>query len=196
MNFDTQNTGDNWDSYVPESAGGEQPAAPAQQFTQQNYAASPGKPKRGGMGAGLIVRAVAVVGVLGFGGIAALGSTSANDLGVGDCLNMPGDDEFASVDTEGCDSAHDSQIYAIVNLFGPETYPGQTDPYWEQVVEVCAERLETAIVRMDDLPGDVTLEFFLPTEEAWNANERDSSCLIWAPSGLEGSFVDPSLISS
>ncbi len=196
MNYDTENTGDDWDSYVPETAASQQVAAAPDQFTHDRVS----KPKKqsisGGLGKGLLMRGVAFLAFLGFGGIFALGSTGANDLSVGDCLNMPGDEEFASVDTEGCDSAHDSQIYAIVNVPGPDTYPSDGDPYWSQVIEFCAERLETSLIRNDELPGDVDLEFFLPAADSWEANERSSKCLIWAPSGLEGSFVDPTLISS
>jgi len=198
--FDTSDTGDDWDNYVPEelrSSTMTDPSAPP----AMHMSAAPVRHSNGDglmyslgkMGVGGL-RIIGVLVFLGAGTLFTLGSTSWGDLKVGDCFNMPADAEFASVDSEGCDSAHDSQIYGALNLPGPDAYPGEFDPYWQSVLDMCATRLETALIRQAELPFDLTVEIFTPNAEGWAADHRTSHCIIWSPGGLEGSFVNPVLI--
>ncbi len=119
------------------------------------------------------------------------GTTSAEDLKAGDCFVMPtADEEFERLNTESCDSPHDGQIIAEVELDGPNEYPPETSDYWQSVFNACAQQADSLLTRLDELPADTELNFFSPVEQGWERmGDRKSLCYVYSPGGLQGSFL-------
>ncbi len=119
------------------------------------------------------------------------GTTSAEDLKAGDCFVMPAaDEEFERLNTESCDSPHDGQIIAEVELDGPNEYPSETSDYWQSVFNACAQQADSLLTRLDELPADTELNFFSPVEQGWERmGDRKSLCYVHSPGGLQGSFL-------
>ncbi|MGI9606952.1 MAG: septum formation family protein [Acidimicrobiales bacterium] len=147
----------------------------------------------GGIAGGLGIRAILAVVVLGggaiFGLIANRGTTEADSLNAGDCFVMPTASEFDRLDTEDCSAPHDGQIIGTVDVAGPTSYPSDFDPYWGTVYDACLSQLDAAGTRFEQLPEDTVFEFFSPVSEGWSQGDRKSLCYLYAPSGLDGSFV-------
>lgn len=208
MTFDTSNTGDNWDNFVPEPAAPAapaagttdmaQPAAPSPLASHQMSANSSGGGGAGAaMGLGLLRRFIflPIMGVLAlFGWITTQGTTEADDLQAGDCFVMPeAGSEFERLDTEECTLPHDGQIVEAITVPSNAAYPSDLDAYWETVYARCEQAASNNITRFESLPQNTQLLFFSPTEESWDAGDRGSLCYISSTDGLEGSFVIPSL---
>ena len=119
------------------------------------------------------------------------GTTTAEDLKAGDCFVMPvSDDEFERLDTEPCDMPHDGQIFAEVELDGPNSYPPEASSYWQSVFNACADQADALLTRVDELPADTELSFFFPVAEGWERmGDRKSLCYLYSPGGLNGSFL-------
>lgn len=209
MSFDTSNTRDNWDSYVPQPAeptptppGG--PAQMAPQTAPSPLASSQmqdtGPSNRGGTGAaiglGLLRRFIflPIMGVLAlFGWVTTQGTTEATDLQAGDCFVMPDPGaEFERLDTEDCTLPHDGQIVESITVPSNASYPSDFDAYWDTVYARCETAATNNVTRFESLPDNTQLLFFSPTEESWDAGDRGSLCYISSPDGLDGSFVVPS----
>lgn len=149
----------------------------------------PGAPKKRSIGKALGVKA-GIFGVLALVGLVATrGTTSAAALEVGDCFVMSDSTEIARVETPDCSEAHDSQVVGIVEVASVGEYPGDTDPYWDNVSDQCSGVAFTTITNGDLLPVDARMELFTPSEAGWGDGERESICIIHSPSGLSGSFV-------
>ena len=170
-------------SYDPYAAG----QAPAGQFAHQS-SMSPKKsvsPVAAKMG----IKAVLVVGVLGWGAISALGTTSAEDLAVGDCFVMSEATEIDRLETPDCSEAHDGQIIGTTSL-NTVSYPTDDfDPVWEEVFEDCVSIATTAVTRVEALPPDTAIDMFTPTSAAFDEGDREVFCVIFAPSGLDGTHM-------
>ena len=119
-----------------------------------------------------------------------LGSTSADDLAVGDCFIMELSEEIERVDTPSCDESHDAQIVGVVaDPTAPVAYPSDSDVYWDEVYMRCNDLADRNVTNPELLPADAALEMLVPAETAWRQGDRESRCVLYAPGGLEGSFV-------
>ncbi len=207
MTFDTSNTGDNWDNFVPEPVAPAPPppgttevapqAAPSPLASHQMQASSDGG--GGGTGAaiglGLLRRFIflPIMGVIAlFGWVTTQGTTEATDLQAGDCFVMPeAGEEFERLDTEECSLPHDGQIVESITVPSNASYPSDFDAYWDTVYARCETAASNNVTRFESLPDNTQLLFFSPTEESWDAGDRGSLCYISSTDGLEGSFVIP-----
>ena len=212
MNFDTSNTGDNWDNYVPQPVeptpappGGPAQVAPLTASgplaSSQMQVDSGGNGGNGGgtgaaIGLGVLRRFIflPIMGVIAlFGWITTQGTTEATDLQAGDCFVMPeAGAEFERLDTEDCTLPHDGQIVESITVPSNASYPSDFDAYWDTVYARCETAATNNVTRFESLPDNTQLLFFSPTEESWEAGDRGSLCYISSVDGLEGSFVIPS----
>lgn len=196
MTYDSTNTGDDWDSYVPTPPPAPQTAlAPTDgrsPVASQNPGTALGMPIAPKQGGGFNMRLLGipiVLGMLAIGAITNRGTTTADDLQPGDCFIMPsGDGEFSRLNTEDCALPHDGQILSVATVASSGPYPGDFDIYWNTVYNSCESSL-SRIVRLDAMPDDTELNFFSPTESSWKMDDRESLCYIHSPGGLDGSFV-------
>lgn len=142
-----------------------------------------------GMGVGLVARLGIGAVVLGAGALFTLGSTSAEDLEAGDCFQMADTVEIERVDTPGCSEPHDSEVVGIVEIARAGAYPADSDPYWIDVLNACDDAAFSTIVNFEAAPQDATLEILTPVEAGWNAGDRETLCVVFSPSGLNGSLT-------
>ena len=170
-------------SYDPYAAG----QAPAGEFAHQS-SMSPKKsvsPAAAKMG----IKAVLVAGVLGWGAISTLGTTSAEDLAVGDCFVMSEETEINRLDTPSCSEPHDGQIIGTTSVNNISYPADELDPVWGTAFESCLSIAETSVTRSEALPADTFIEMFTPTQQSWDEGDREVICVIFAPSGLDGSHM-------
>jgi hypothetical protein len=62
--------------------------------------------------------------------------TPVEDLSIGDCFQNPEGDEINSVETIDCAEFHDYEVFDLVVLTGPSTFPGD-DALFDQAGEAC-----------------------------------------------------------
>jgi hypothetical protein len=152
-------------------------------------------PSGGGFLQGLGFRGIGIlvfVGLAIIGAIANSGTTAADELGAGDCFLMTDASEISRLDTPDCTEEHDSQIVAVVDVPQSGEYPGDFDPYWDQVYEECLIAADLTIQNWDNLPDDTVLDMLTPVESGWRLGDRESICYIHSPGGLLGSYVSSS----
>lgn len=139
--------------------------------TPQPNIKPPSKPERA-IPLRLILIGVGIVGALALLMFIGTGSTSAQNLDVGDCFEIPEGSEFSRVDDQECAEPHEAQIFARVSTI----IGGSTD-------ELCIEEL-IPLMSSYELPDDFSIASI----------EGDSSsewlCVLTSPSGaLVGSII-------
>ncbi len=160
---------------------------PADQ-SASNFGGTAGRSAKG-FGAGLIARLGMGAIFLGGGWFLTMGTTAAESLEVGDCFVIDDAMEIERVETPGCNEPHDTEVVGLVTIPGPSTYPSDTDPYWEQVYRACDDKAMDNIVNIENVPNDAVLDFLIPLEAGWNQGDRDSICIIWSPTNIDGSLT-------
>ena len=163
---------------------------PHQPLNQQPPSAAPRQRGIGSaIGRGLLIKAGIFGVLLVVGLILARGTTSASALEVGDCFIRGDGVDITTLETPDCTEPHDSQVVGLVEVQGPEAYPGPADPYWEEVFFQCQLAAASTMVNIDFLPQDTQFDFFHPQERGWDRGDREVICVIHAAGGLSGSFT-------
>lgn len=145
----------------------------------QQLGGSPYDPVTSGSRTG-IVAAVAVVVLIALGALAFVAfvdtSTPASDLSTGDCLLAPEQEEVSTVDIADCAEPHEYEVIGAVTLAGVE-YPGI-----EQLTETARQDCLTLFpgyVGSDYDSSIWYLRVFTPTEESWDAGDREANCIVF-----------------
>ncbi|WP_017592017.1 septum formation family protein [Nocardiopsis potens] len=106
---------------------------------------------------------------------------AAFDIAVGDCLNdesIVG--EVSEVPLTECSSPHDSEVYASTTS-SATTWPGE-DGMAQEAQEFCEAEFATFIgVSIDQ--SIYQFSYYTPTQEAFDAFDREISCVVSDPSG-------------
>jgi hypothetical protein len=159
--------------------------------------ASPGRGR--GVAVGLVVRLVIAAAVIGGGAIWGLvfsadrdesgaiveaGSLTPDELRIGDCLDWPGIDSgeiesFDSVEARPCDEPHELEVY-LHRPFPADArapYPGD-DAILDLGVDYCYESFAGYVGAPYEVVPDLDFTLFWPTEESWEAGDRDVQCLL------------------
>lgn len=155
--------------------------------------------RRGGMGAGLLIRVVLGVVVLGgsaiwgfffdadrdaSGEITDAGNLTANELRVGDCLDWPGSgsdevETFSSVKAIPCAAAHDLEVYHLASYpaASDAAFPGD-DAITEYGLDACHVAFADYVGEAWEMVPDLDYTLFWPTTESWDAGDRTIQCLL------------------
>ncbi len=162
------------------------PANPADWTAAAPSGPAPAEVKhRGGGIAGklwiLVVLAVVGVGLFSFFD----SSKTVDDIAVGDCLNMPEEDIFSTIDPLDCSEPHDLEVFALVDLstVGPEyssiaSYPGD-DAVYEAAYNRCWDEFEL-YVGVPYEESVLYLDVFTPTFEGWDERgDRIANCVLF-----------------
>lgn len=112
------------------------------------------------------------------------GSTSTDDLAVGDCFEIPSG-EFSSVDNQSCGDPHEAQIIARVTGVVLSSGTALETPGLPSIGDQCFEAFaELDPAKVEALPADVQLE-------AYGAALGPTFCVVESRSGgLVGSLLD------
>jgi len=122
------------------------------------------------------------------GAIANAGTTTLESIATGDCFIMSDDLEVDRFDTEPCSETHDSQVVGEVAVPRTGAFPAATDDYWNSVFDECLDRA-FEVVDVNAVPEDATIEMFTPLANGWAVGERNTICVLYSESGLEGSLL-------
>lgn len=104
-------------------------------------------------------------------------SGSAFDMKVGDCINMPKDENFTDVEYVSCDQLHDAEVYLNYDASGDTTFPG-FDAIYEEAEVTCAKEFKT-YVGSDPETSIYYFNYFTPIEEGWADGDRSVTCLAY-----------------
>lgn len=111
-------------------------------------------------------------------------STNVEEIEIGDCLDMPEDDVFNTVDTVDCNDAHDLEVYAMVDMASVSidfsaiaAYPGDFELY-DAALDECLNEFESYVGI--DYPNSVLyVDAFTPTVEGWEEfDDREVQCVL------------------
>jgi hypothetical protein len=109
-------------------------------------------------------------------------TTDVFAIGVGDCLTdeTSVEGEVSDVQTVPCDQPHAQEVYHSYTIDTDEL-PGEAD--MEGIVETeCLGAFETFVgLPYPDSIYDIT--WLAPTQESWDAGDRELLCLVFDPSG-------------
>lgn len=129
---------------------------------------------------------LAIAVVLGFGAFSLLDSSkTVDDIAVGDCMNIPEEDVFSTVDTIDCSEPHDLEVFALVDLSiagsafsSVAAYPGD-DPVYETAFDLCWDAFEPYVgVPYED--SALYMDAFTPTLEGWDERgDRIANCVLY-----------------
>ena len=117
------------------------------------------------------------------------GGLGAFAVRMGDCVQLPDSaaTQVASVEGVPCEAPHDAQVFAEFDIADQATFPGVAAV--EQAAgEGCASRWESALGPYDEGRG-LDFTFFTPTQESWDADDREVTCFVVSVDGtpLDGS---------
>ena len=135
--------------------------------------------------AGNTIWILVVVFVVGMGVFSLFDSSkTVDEIEVGDCLDMPEDDIFNSVDTIDCTEPHDLEVYAMVDMARTSSdfstiaaYPGDFELY-EAALDECLIEFET-YVGVDYVDSVLYVDAFTPTIEGWEEfDDREVQCVL------------------
>ncbi len=109
------------------------------------------------------------------------GNTDFGDLKVGDCVNDLAALDYTilvGLDVVGCDTPHDSEIYAIPTLAGSSTYPGG-DAVQSLADDACHAAFEPYVgIAVES--SDLDYDYYTPTETGWNNDgDRTATCVVF-----------------
>lgn len=110
---------------------------------------------------------------------------SVDVIAVGDCMNLPDDEEFFDVATVDCTQEHDAEVIAVVDLTPVSAdfsegapYPGD-DLVYETAFEECVDDFE-AYVGVAYETSELYMDAFTPTPEGWaELSDRVVNCFVF-----------------
>ena len=107
------------------------------------------------------------------------GKKPVQDLGVGDCINDPGETVIESITTVACDDPHDYEVFQVIEVPHGEfsEYPGD-ELLFQEVFDICVGHF-AAFVGIDYVNSIYYVNATYPTKESWDEmDDREAACLI------------------
>jgi Septum formation len=150
------------------------PGAPPVQADQPAAAA----PAKGGRWRAILIIGGIVV-FLGVVLFATRNNADADDLKVGDCINLPNGTTFKTVEKHPCTESHIAEVIYVGEYSG-STFPISLslDSYIE---DQCVPAYETYVGRAIDSDPELSVGYFHPTRDAWDGGERTITCYVTQP---------------
>lgn len=117
-------------------------------------------------------------------------SKSVDDIAVGDCMDIPEDDEFSSIDPIDCADPHDLEVFAIIDMATVSSeysvgavFPGGDSLYFAAVDECIGEPFTSYVGSpydsFDFTETVLWVDAFTPTIEGWEEfNDREVQCVV------------------
>jgi hypothetical protein len=107
-------------------------------------------------------------------------NVAADDLKVGDCFDIPNGTTIKTVEKHPCNESHNAEVIFIGEYTDGSTYPISLslDRYIESS---CAPAFETYVGRALDSEPALSVGYFHPTRDGWDAGDRTITCYISQP---------------
>jgi Septum formation len=115
------------------------------------------------------------------GALSTAGNVTVDDLRAGDCFNhaefaTSEDVEVSDVDGAPCNEPHAFEVYVVAN-YGGEVFPGTDSQFQAAFGEVCIPPFED-YVGIPYANSILWASAITPTEEGWNAGDREFICYL------------------
>lgn len=113
----------------------------------------------------------------------------ADDLRVGDCIELPTAQEFGEIQHRPCTEPHEAEVYVVKDYAnGPESLPSMTAlDAW--VDEHCLGQAFTDYVgRTYDEAQEIGVGYFSPTASGWRDGDKEMVCYLAPVAGGTISF--------
>lgn len=106
-------------------------------------------------------------------------NAAADELKVGECLNLPNGSTFQTVEKQACTESHNAEVIFVGEYTGT-TYPISLslDSYIE---DQCVPAFEAYVGRAIDSQPELSLGYFHPSRDGWDNGERTITCYITQP---------------
>jgi hypothetical protein len=134
----------------------------------------------------LVAAAIVAVVAIGFAVLRGGGSSNANTLAAGDCIDVPSSAAIATIPTLPCTEPHDGEVFHVFEITGAggagTTYPA--DPEWGPLIyPVCDPAFERYTGTAVETRTDIDYVYLVPTEDRWLNGDRRVTCFIQALDG-------------
>ena len=100
----------------------------------------------------------------------------ANDLGVGDCMVLPSEDQFDEIRRLGCTEPHDAEVFLVVDHPGSE-YPSN-DAFESFIDEQCTPAFASYSGSAYDDQDVLIYGWFTPTPASWDDGDHAVMCYL------------------
>lgn len=106
-------------------------------------------------------------------------NAAADELKVGECMNLPNGTTFQTVEKQPCTESHAAEVIFVGEYTGA-TYPISLslDSYIE---EQCVPAFEAYVGRAIDSEPELSVGYFHPSREGWDGGERTITCYVSQP---------------
>jgi hypothetical protein len=107
-------------------------------------------------------------------------NVAADDLKVGDCFNIPNGTTVKTVEKHPCTEGHNAEVIFVGEYTDGSTYPISLS--LDRFIESsCAPAFETYVKRAIDSQPELSVGYFHPTRDGWDAGDRTITCYISQP---------------
>jgi hypothetical protein len=131
-----------------------------------------------------LVAMVVVVAVIG-GGFLLLRdrlSGAAEDLRVGDCFDVPGEETISSIQHQPCTETHDGEVFVVGNIEA-DSYP-VVFGFGDWVETNClGSAFESFVGEPAEARDDIDVGYFAPTRDGWDGGDREITCYLTPADG-------------
>ncbi len=101
--------------------------------------------------------------------------THSTSLKVGQCIQLPDDDEVGDITTANCAEEHTGEVYYILTLT-QDTLPSRAE-IEKLTSDTCDDNFEAYVgSATNETELDVTAMF--PTKNSWDKGDRDIVCIV------------------
>jgi hypothetical protein len=107
-------------------------------------------------------------------------NVAADDLKVGECFNIPNGTTVQTVEKHPCTESHNAEVIFIGEYTDGSTYPISLslDRF---IQSSCVPAFETYVGRAMDTDPALSVGYFHPTRDGWDAGDRTITCYISQP---------------
>lgn len=101
-------------------------------------------------------------------------STSAFNMRVGQCVQLPDDSQVSRLETSECTEAHDGEVFHIAKLTDA-TLPSE-DEMKEKAKDNCTGAFEPYVGKSYE-ESDLEVTWLYPTTQTWATGDREIICI-------------------
>jgi hypothetical protein len=107
------------------------------------------------------------------------GNTDIYAVRPGDCLDDAAivEENVASLEVVDCDGAHDSEVFAVVEL-SDQPFPERGE--FEEADDRCSDEFETYVGASWDDAETLDYSAYTPTEDGWAMGDHEATCVLFS----------------
>lgn len=107
-------------------------------------------------------------------------NVAADDLKVGDCLNVPNGTSIQTVEQQPCTERHTAEVIFVGEYTDGSTYP--ISLALDRFIDAaCVPAFETYVGRAIDSDPALSIGYFYPSRDGWDSGDRKITCYVVQP---------------